>query len=164
MPHATRERVARLALRPRPPVPFTPVPHTAPPQSAAAVVGGVVELSLTDLGGSLPLIRAGKLRALATTGVARHRDLPEVPTIAESGFPGYSQYVWIGFGVHGRTPDASVARLEAAMQAVVASPEFRAFNEVNGNAEIIGLDGRRSAEMIASEIARYRALVKSLEK
>lgn len=144
-------------------VEFTHVPYKGASQAANDLIGGSVDLALTDLGGSLPLIRSGKLRPLATTGLTRSRDLPDVPTIAELGFPGYSQYVWIGFGVHGKTPDAVAQRLEAALQEVVAQPEFKAFIAANGNAEIIGLDGRRTAALISSEMARYRELVKSIE-
>jgi len=156
-------RLGAIQLQQKAGVEFTHVAYKGAAQSANDVIGGNVDLALTDLGGSLPLIRSGKLRPLATTGVRRHGDLPDVPTIAESGFPGYQQYVWIGFGVHGRTPDAAAQRIESALQSVIAQPDYKAFVVANGNAEIIGLDGRQTAAMIASEIARYRELVRSLE-
>ncbi len=155
-------RLGAQQLQQRAGVHFTHVPYKGATQSATDLIGGVIDLSMTDLGGTLPLIRSGKVRALATTGVKRHSDLPDVPTIAES-FPGYQQYVWIGFAVHGKTPDAPAAKLEAALQTVTATPEYRAFIAANGNGEIINLDGKQTAAMIASEIARYRTLVKSLE-
>lgn len=156
-------RLGAIQLQQRAGVQFTHVPYKGAAQSANDVIGGNVALTLTDLGGSLPLIRSGKLRPLATTGHTRSRDLPDVPTIAESGFPNYSQYVWIGFGVHGKTPDAVASRLEAALQSVVATPEYKAFIVANGNGEQINLDGRQTAALIASEIARYRELVRAID-
>lgn len=157
-------RLGAVQLQQKAGAEFNHITYKGYAQSSTDLIGGVVDLALTDLGGSLPLLRSGKVRALASTGVARHRDLPDVPTIAESGFPGYAQYVWIGFAVHSKTPDAIAQRLETAMQAVIATPEYKAFNATVGNPEIIGLDGKATTALIASEIARYRTLVKSLEK
>ncbi len=156
-------RLGAIQLQRRAGVEFNHVAYKGAAQSANDLIGGNVDLSLTDIGGSLPLIRAGKMRPLATTGVKRNPDLPDTPTIAELGFPGYSQYVWIGFGVHAKTPEPAVKRLEAALQTIAASPEYKAFTQANGNPEIIALDGRQTAAWIGSEIARYRDLVKSLD-
>ena len=65
-------------------------------------MGGQVDLALLDIGGALPLIASGKVRALAVTGKERHPKLANVPTVRESGQPNYDLYVWIGLGVAAR--------------------------------------------------------------
>ncbi|MDO9439061.1 tripartite tricarboxylate transporter substrate binding protein [Hydrogenophaga sp.] len=123
------------------------------------VMGGHTDVLLMDLGGALPLIRAGKMHALATTGPKRSVDLPDVPTVAESGFPGYSVYLWTGFGVKAQTPDAVAGKLEQALVQIAASKEFRDFNASSGNAIVTGLDGKQVTELVREESKRARRLL-----
>ena len=74
---------------------------------------------------SLPLIKDGKLQALAVTMSERIKVLPDVPTVAESGFPGFRAATWFGIAVPGNTPDAVVERLRAAVDSALEDPTFR---------------------------------------
>jgi tripartite-type tricarboxylate transporter receptor subunit TctC len=75
---------------------LTHVPYRGSGQATTDLLGGTVPMSIPGVAGMLPHIKAGKLRALAVTGTSRSPQLPEVPTMAESGLTGYSAYVWLG--------------------------------------------------------------------
>ena len=88
-----------------------------------AVLAGEVSMVFDSLTGPLPHIRAGKLRALATSGKARVPVLPEVPTVIEAGVPGYTYEAWNGVVAPGGLPREIAARLNAEMVKAVALPE-----------------------------------------
>jgi tripartite-type tricarboxylate transporter receptor subunit TctC len=71
----------------------------------------------------MPHLKSGKVRALAITGIKRHRLLPDVPTVAESGYPGYEAMNWYGYVVPVKTPKEIVAKLNKAIVASLNSPE-----------------------------------------
>jgi tripartite-type tricarboxylate transporter receptor subunit TctC len=96
---------------------------------------------------SLPHIKAGKLKPLAVTGGERLRLLPDVPTVAESGYPGFRAATWFGLAVPSGTPAAVAARLQAAAASAVADPQFRS------NFAQLGLVIQHWRD--AAEIARY---------
>lgn len=127
---------------------------------SADVIGGSVDVALVDAAAALPLIRSGKLKALATTGDARTAELPSMPTVRESGFPGYSLYLWIGLAVRSGTPEAVVQRLQKELEVVVTSQSFRDFlagrNPVGDH---IGLVGVAAVKDFAREGERYRQVL-----
>ncbi len=156
-------RLGALQMQQMSGVEFNHIPYKGASQVQTDVMGGAVDAALLDLGGALPLIRAGKLRALAVTSKARHAELPNVPTIAESGVPGYELTVWIGFGVSSKTPEAVAAKLEAALLQAIRSPGFKTFANTTAYAEVLGLPGRQMSQMIDAERTRYGALVKTYD-
>lgn len=87
------------------------------------VLGGQVRTAMLDLTSALPHIQAGKLRALAVTSEERLAALPQIPTIAESGLPGYASTGWFGFVAPAGTPAPVVERLREAITTVLAEPE-----------------------------------------
>jgi tripartite-type tricarboxylate transporter receptor subunit TctC len=83
------------------------------------VLAGETQVLFGSVASSMPQVKAGKLKALATTGLKRSKVAPELPTIAESGFPGFDVSSWYGLLVPARTPTPIVNRLrEAAIKAV----------------------------------------------
>lgn len=93
--------------------------------SAAAVqdlLGDQIPLSVDGIGPNLPHIKSGKLRALASTGSARASQLPDVPTVAESGYPGFSGEGWGGVVVTKNTPPEIVAKISADLHKVLSDP------------------------------------------
>ena len=90
---------------------LTHVPYRGSAQSVLDLIDGRVEMQFGTLAPTLPLIREGKVRALAVTGGKRNATLPEVPTIAESGLPGYESSLWAAIVVPAGTPPGIVARL-----------------------------------------------------
>jgi tripartite-type tricarboxylate transporter receptor subunit TctC len=96
--------------------------------SAEAVVDvmqGRVEMQFSTLPPAAPLIQAGKVRALATTGAHRVARLPDVPTLSEQGLPGFDVALWIGVAAPAGTPPAIVTRLNREMTEILSTPETR---------------------------------------
>jgi tripartite-type tricarboxylate transporter receptor subunit TctC len=112
------ERMAAIEL--------THVPYRGTAQSTLDLLEGRVEMQFGTIPPSLSHIRAGKLRALAVTGVTRNPTLPDVPTIAESGLPGYESALWQAIVAPSGTPGAIIARLNREVTVVLNDPEVRA--------------------------------------
>ena len=101
------------------------VPYKGAGPVMADLVGGQVDLHFASLPAALPLIESGKLRALATTTAERLPSLPNVPTLIESGFPGFDYYVFYGVLVPAGTPDAIVSRLNTEIDRAIEAPDMR---------------------------------------
>ena len=99
------------------------VPFRGGGPSMLSVIGGHTSVSFPSLAQSVPAIRSGQLRALGTGGRARTEVLPEVPTIAEAGVPGYNATNWWGIVAPAATPSAIVARLHGEIDALLKSPQ-----------------------------------------
>jgi tripartite-type tricarboxylate transporter receptor subunit TctC len=104
---------------------LTHVPYRGTAQSTLDLLEGRVEMQFGTIPPVLTHVRAGKLRALAVTGAVRNATLPEVPTIAESGLPGYESTLWQAIVAPAATPPAIVARLNREVTAALNDPELR---------------------------------------
>jgi len=113
------------------------VPYRGSGQATTDLIAGVVKVSVPGLAGMLPHIRSGKLRALAITGSHRSPQLPDVPTLAESGYPGYSAYVWLGLLAPKGTPAAIIDLLNREVLAALGTPEVKGYM-ANASIEAIG--------------------------
>jgi tripartite-type tricarboxylate transporter receptor subunit TctC len=115
--HLAPALLARLAG-----VEMTHVPFPGAAQAQTAVIAGQVTMAFNNPLQTMPGIRAGQYRAIGVTGDTRWRDLPEVPTVAEQGFPGFRASSWMGFLAPAATPDAITAQIERDSRAVIAEP------------------------------------------
>jgi len=104
---------------------MTHVPYKGGAPAMNDVMGGQVPVFFANMASSLSQIKAGKLRALAITGAKRSPALPDLPTMAEAGVPGYVVYEWNAIFVPAATPPAVVSRLADAIAKAVQAPEFR---------------------------------------
>ena len=104
----------------------THVPYKGSGQVIIDVAAGQVLFATDSPSATLPLIKSGKLRALAVTGPTRLGALPDVPTVAESGFPGFQVLAWWCLAAPAGTPEAVINKLSDAAQKAVASPEITA--------------------------------------
>ncbi len=102
------------------------VPYKDGPQGLTATVSGEVDAIFYPSGAALPLINSGKVRPLAVSTSRRTADLPNVPTIAESGYPGFDLTGWTVVAVPGKTPAAIVGKLREAILALYGSPTYQA--------------------------------------
>ena len=113
------------------------VPYRGSGQATTDLVGGQVKVSIPGLAGMMGHIKGGKLRPLAVTGTHRSPQLPDVPTLDESGLKGYSAYVWMGLLAPKGTPAPIIAKLYRELVAVLASVEVK--NYLNGaSIEVVG--------------------------
>jgi tripartite-type tricarboxylate transporter receptor subunit TctC len=106
---------------------MTHVPYRGSAPAVNDVLGGRVPMAMPGLAAMVPNIRGGRLRALATTGATRSPLLPEVPTLAESGFPGFTAYVWSGLVAPKGTPAAIIERLNRELRTAMQSAPVKSF-------------------------------------
>lgn len=125
-----------------------------------ALVSGEVQVTLSGVGTLLPLVKAGKLRALAVTSAKRSSQAPEIPTVSESGFPGYAATTWYGVAAPGSTPRSIIDRVNSDVRKALAEPEVKARLFDVGIAEPTPTTPDQFAEMIRAEIAKWAKVVK----
>ena len=113
------------------------IPYKGSGQATADLLGGQVMVSIPGTAGMVGHIKAGKLRALAVTGAKRSPQLPDVPTVMESGVPGYEAYVWLGLLAPKGTPKAIIDRLHSEVQHALATPEVKTYM-ANAGIELVG--------------------------
>jgi len=104
---------------------ITHIPYNGAALAANAVVAGEVPVGSAAVTAPAPLIKAGRLKAIVVTSLQRSPALPDVPTVAESGFPGYEDYTWIAFFAPRGTPRAVVVKLNADITTVLRIPAVR---------------------------------------
>ena len=132
----------------------TKVPYKGGPQAIPDMLGGRIDMNFGVTANLLPLIKAGKLRALAVTSETRDPDLPDVPTMGESGLPSLTRTAWSGLLAPAETPPSIVNRLDAAINASMLKPELRASMTKLGFHPKTG-SPQDFATLIADEIAAW---------
>ncbi|HEV7800985.1 MAG TPA: tripartite tricarboxylate transporter substrate binding protein [Burkholderiales bacterium] len=120
-PHLTGERLLKLMAK----LDVTHIPYSSAAPAIQAVAGGQVPIGITAMPPTVELIKAGKLRGIAVTSLARMPSLPEIPTVAESGFPGYEDYTWIAFFAPAGTSKAIVDQLNHQIAAILQLAETK---------------------------------------
>ena len=135
------------------------VPYKGVAPALVDLMSGEVQLMFGTLVAILPHIKAGRLRALAVTGRSRSALLPEVPTLAESGLPGYEAGSWYGILAPAGTPGPIVARLNAEINAAIRQPEVRERLAAEG-AEVLGGTPGDFASHIKAELSRMGRLMR----
>ena len=138
---------------------FTHVPYKGSGPAVAAILGGEVDLMFDSLSSSLAQINAGKFRALAVTTAKRSHVLPNVPTVAEAGVPGFDVSVWYGIFAAGGTPAPILQRLQAEFAKAMAAPAAKPVIEGAGY-QIVGSTPAELDAHVKAEIARWSKVVK----
>ena len=136
------------------------VPHRGSGEARNNTIGGHVQMMIDAVTTMAPNIEAGQVRALATTGPKRSAILPDVPTVAEAGVPGYEATIWLGFMAPKGTPPAIVETLNGAIRNAVTSPDIRAAWAKQG-AEPMVMTPTQFGAFIQSDIAKWAKLVTS---
>ena len=140
---------------------FSPVPYKGSAPAVTDLLGGQVSLVIVDLTAAHAHVKSGKLRALAVTSPKRTQIAPDVPTVAESGVPGYSATAWMGLFLPKGVPANVTDRLTTALRTILAKPEIQA-QIVSYAAEPSYLDGPGFSKFIAVESKKWAEVVKKI--
>jgi tripartite-type tricarboxylate transporter receptor subunit TctC len=140
-------------------VDITHVPYKGGGPAITAALGGEIQCVVAFPLAALPHVKAGKLKALAVTGMKRANALPGVPTVAESGVKGYEVASWFGFVVPKGTPAPVIQRLHFAASGALKTPEI-AEKLVAGMTQPVAGGPKEFAQLIAQEDARWSRLIK----
>lgn len=138
------------------------VPYGGGGPAIAAVVGNTASLTLLSYAALKGQIQADKLKVLAVTGTQRLPDLPKVPTVAESGYPGFEVYSWIGAFAPAETPAPIVKKLTADFQAVLNDPEVKS-KLSQGGFDVQASDGPTLDKYAKREFERWQQFVKNTQ-
>jgi len=141
-------------------VDITHVPYKGAAPAVADVVGGHAHMTFAPSPASLALVQANRLRVLAVTTTSRWSGLPEVPTVAEAGVPGYELTSWVGLLAPSATPQPVIARLHTAVVDSLATPGVRDVL-VKSGAEPVGSRPDEFARHLKLEIARWGKVLKA---
>ena len=138
---------------------WTHVPYKGAAPAIQDVLAGHVQLMFDNTSSAIPNIKAGRVRALGVASLHRYPSLPELPTIAEEGVPGYETTIWLGLFVPAKTPAAIVQKLNREVQEAVNSPEYKE--------RMMALDmqprvssSQELADYLKSDLAKWAKVVK----
>jgi len=152
--HLTGERLKKAAG-----IDMVHVPYKGSNLALIDLLAGRIQLNISTIAASLPHVKAGKLRALGLTSLKRNAALPQTPTIAESGYPGFQSSLWVGTFVPAGTPAALVARLNREINATLEAAEVR-----NAMADLVVEPGAESpatfGKFVREETARWRNVIR----
>lgn len=153
-PHLSLEVFRRMAG-----VEVTPVPYKGGGEAQQGILGGQVPFMFSTTIGILPRVRSGQLRGLAVSSAKRIAAAPELPTVAESGLPGFDVVAWFGLFAPAGTPAAIVERLSAETRTALASADLRK-RLVDLGAEPLGSSPAEFAAYVGAEYRRWGAFAK----
>jgi tripartite-type tricarboxylate transporter receptor subunit TctC len=135
------------------------VPYKTSSGARTDLLGGQVQLMFDAVTTMTEYVRAGKVKALGTTSRARSAVLPEVPTVAEAGVPGFEAVIWLGVLAPKNTPPAIVARLNAEITRIVSLPDVRETWARQGAAPMT-MDVAEFSRFLTTDIAKWERVVK----
>jgi tripartite-type tricarboxylate transporter receptor subunit TctC len=157
--NATSQHLSGEAFKVATDIDLLHVPYKGSAPALTDLIGGQVQLMFDSLPSSMPFIKSGAIRPLAVTTPSRSAALPEVPTLAESGYPAFSISTWYGVWAPAATPPAIVQRLSSEIAAVLRLPEVRAQFEKLG-AEPVGNTPAEFSAFAKAELVKWSGIVK----
>jgi tripartite-type tricarboxylate transporter receptor subunit TctC len=136
------------------------VPYKGSTGMRTDILSGQIQMLFDSVPTMAPLIKAGKVRALGTSGVKRSPILPDVPTLAEAGVPGFQATLWVGFMAPAGTPQPIVEKLNAEITKIVSRPDIKTAWEKQG-AEPVTMTQPQFKAFIEAQIAKWADVVKA---
>src|SRR5207249_10049367 len=140
---------------------LTHVPYKGNAPVLTDLIGGQIQVSLLTMPSVMPYVKGGKVRALATSGARRSPALPEVPTIAEAGVPGYEYTPWYGMFGPGTLPKPLIARLNSAVNTSLADAGVREKLAQQG-LEVHSTTTDQFTEIVRADVTRWATLIRQL--
>jgi len=141
-------------------VKMTHIPYKGSAPGVTALISGETMIGFADMVITLPHVKSGRLRALAVTGSQRSALVPELPTIAEAGLPGYSVTAWFGLLAPAATPHDIVNRISGEIQKGFKTPQMRERFSAMG-ADPVGNSPEQFAAFLKAEMTKWAKLVKA---
>ena len=138
------------------------IPYKGNAPADTAILAGEVQAVFGSMPALLQNAKANKVRPLAVGTQRRSPALPDVPTVAEQGYPGFEAALWLGIMAPAGTPKPVVDRLHKEIVAIVATPEFKAQMDANGAEPLSSASPAQFTTMLRGEADRYTKLVKGL--
>ncbi len=135
-------------------VEFLSVPYKSSPQVITDMLGGQLQFAFVDLAAAAPLVKSGRMRALAVLTDKRFPLMPQVPTMKEAGYPDFNVVAWFGLFAPAGTPRSSVERLNREVLSIVNKPEFRERGAELG-IEVFGSSPQELEDYVKSQIALW---------
>ena len=139
---------------------LTHVPYKGASQGMTDLVGGQIQLYVSSVPTLIAQIKSGQLRALAVTSLQRNRDLPDVPTMVEAGYKDFEAVTWFGVAGPAAMPKDAIAKLNAAFNKALATPEVQKKLAAQG-AEVLSGPPEKFASLIRTDGVRWGAIVKA---
>ncbi len=136
------------------------VPYKSGPLAAIDIMAGQIALMTDPMGSLMPYVRTGKLRALAVTSARRSAAAPEIPTVAESGVPGYETAQWYGLFAPAGTPQDILAWLHKEHSAILRLPNVKERLAIDG-LDVVANSPEEFAAFIKAEVAKWTRVVKA---
>jgi tripartite-type tricarboxylate transporter receptor subunit TctC len=140
---------------------FSIIPFKTGADAVLQVVGGEVPLFIDAVPVVAGLVQSGKLRALGVTGKSRLRQFPDVPTVAEQGYPAFVGEAWVGLVARAGTPPPVAARIRAALDAAIRSDSLRQYIESAGGQTVVTSPGEFSL-LVQSDVARWGKVIRDM--
>lgn len=131
------------------------VPYSGGAQAVTALLAGDVQLLCLNPTALIPHVQSGRIRVVAQTGAKRSPLIPDVPTVAESGFPGFEAPVWMAIVVPARTPPEAVKRLHAELARIIRAPETKARLWDRQWIDPVGSTPEEAAEVVRAETRKW---------
>jgi len=134
------------------------VPYKGSTGMRSDILSGQIQLLFDSVPTMAPLINSGMVRALGTSGTTRSQILPDVPTIAEAGVPGFHATLWVGFMAPARTPQPIVDLLNRTITAILRRPDIKAAWEKQGAAPLV-MSQPEFQSFIAAEVVKWAKVI-----
>lgn len=154
-PHLTAEYLFKVLAG----VNVQHIPYQGAGPAISAAMGGQVEIASVAMPAAVAMVKGGKVRGLAVTSNKRVSALPDVPTVAESGFPGFEDYTWVGLFYPAGTPAAIVDRMNGSVNAILATQDTKDRLAAMGF-EPVGGSARDFSRYLTEEIRKWAKVIK----
>ena len=153
-PHLTAEYLFKVLGK----VNVTHIPFQGAGPALAATLGGQVEMASVALPAAVEMVKGGKVRGLAVTSAKRVASLPDVPTVAESGFPGFEDYTWVGVFAPSKTSPEVVTYLNSEIGKILRSADFQA-KLAGVGFEPVGGSSKEAGDHLKAEINKWAKII-----
>ena len=156
-PHLSAEYLFKVLAK----IDVTHIPFQGATHALQASMASQVELASVALPAAVEIVKSGKVRGLAVTSSNRNASLPEVPTLAEAGFPGFVDYTWVGLFFPAKTPSDIIKRMNQEMTVLLKNPDF--LSKLNAvGFEPVGGTPQEAAEYLHLELSKWSKVIKEI--